>query len=226
MKLGDFLKNYVRNKAISQEKVKTYDDFLKSEGLDASGDRADTLAAALADYERDLPTYGATAEALSRSGLTESGYGDYLASVTEAGLLAASAEAEDAYREAENGQLQSYASYLEKEAEDRASLREKVLRAIENADVMYYDDAYSYAVTAGLGDADARAVAESAILREKRASMQDVLEKVLHHGYDQKTALRYAMASGLSAKDAARIASLAEDLRDKEDFYYDAKKGE
>lgn len=226
MKLGDFLKNYVRNKALSQEKVKSFDAFLATEGLDASGDRADTLAAALAEYERDLPTYGATAEALSRSGLTESGYGDYLASVAEAGLLAASAEAEDAYREAENKQLQSYASYLEREATERASLREKVLRAIENADVMHYDDAYSYAVTAGLGDADARAVAESAMLREQRASMQEILDKVLYRGYDQKTVLRYAMASGLSAKDAARIARLAEDLREKEEFYYDGKKGE
>lgn len=226
MKLGDFLKNYVRNKAISQEKVKSYDAFLATEGLDAAGDRADTLAAAVVDYERSLPTYGAAAESLSRSGLTEGGYADYLASVAEAGLRDASLAAEATFQRAENEQLSSYAAYLEKLESDRASLREKVLRAIENADVMHYSDAYDYAVTAGLGDTDARAVAESAILREKRASMQEILDKVLHNGYDHKTALRYALASGLSPNDAARIASLADDLRDKEDYYYDAEKGE
>ena len=67
-----------------------YQQWLKNQGLDIQGDYAQNVAKAQqayaqalaqnrAAYERQLGTYGAKAENLAQSGLSASGYSDYLA---------------------------------------------------------------------------------------------------------------------------------------------------
>lgn len=226
MSLGDFLKVYVRNKAIEGEKLLSFEEFEEFNGLSPDGERYDTLAAALGDYERSLAGYGASGEALSQSGLIESGYSDYLSRKAGVMLDSAVSEADKAYEESRGEAYRSYGEYLAGEEKENETLMQRVLRDVLNSDMMHYDDVYAYAVTAGLGDSDAKAVAESTMLRETRKSMRDILDRVLSHGFDHDTALRYAMAAGLSAKDARRIAELSDDMRDRSDYYYDAEKKE
>ena len=226
MSLGDFLKVYVRNKAIEGEKRLSYEEFESLNGLSPDGERFDTLAAALGDYERSLAGYGASGEALSQSGLTESGYSDYLSKKAEVAFGKAAAAADKAYEENKGEALRSYSEYLAGEEKASESRKQRVLREVLNSDMMHYDDVYSYAVTAGVGDKDAKAIAEAAMIRETRKSMRDILDRVLSHGFDRDTALRYAMAAGLSVTDARRIAELSDDLRDRTDYYYDADKKE
>jgi len=222
MSLGDFLKVYVRNKAIEGEKLMSYDEFESFHGLSPDGERFDTLAAALGDYEKSLAGYGASGEALSRSGLIESGYSDYLSDKAGVMLDQAEAAADRVYAESKAEALRSYGDYLAGEKKETESRKQRVLREVLKSDMMHYDDVYSYAVTAGVGDSDAKAIAEAAMIRETRNSMRDILDRVLSHGFDHDTALRYAMAAGLSVADARRIAELSDDLRDRTDYYYDA----
>lgn len=224
MSLGDFLKIYTRNKAIEGERLATYEEFERANGLSPDGERFDTLAAALGEYERSLAGYGVSAERLARSGLADSGYGDYLSDKAEVAFDTAAVAADKVYAEEKAEALRSYGEYLAEEEKAAQTLRQRVLREVLNSDMMHYDDVYSYAVTAGLGKSDAKAVAELTMIRETRNSMRDILDRVLSQGFDRETALRYAMAAGLSLKDAKAIAELSEDLRDRTDYYYDATK--
>lgn len=224
MNLGDFLKVYTRNKAIEGERLATYEEFERENGLSPDGERLDTLAAALGEYERSLAGYGVAGETLMRSGLAESGYGDYLSDKAGGAFDTAVEAADKVYQEEKAEALRSYSEYLADEEKTAQSLRQRVLREVLNSDMMHYDDVYSYAVTAGLGKSDAKAVAELTMIRETRNSMRDILDRVLTHGFDRETALRYAMAAGLSLKDAKAIAELSDDLRDRTDYYYDVTK--
>ena len=224
MSLGDFLKIYTRNKAIEGERLATYEEFERANGLSPDGERFDTLAAALGEYERSLAGYGVSGERLARSGLADSGYGDYLSDKAEVAFDTAAVAADKIYAEEKAEALRSYGEYLAEEEKAAQSLRQRVLREVLNSDMMHYDDVYSYAVTAGLGKSDAKAVAELTMIRETRNSMRDILDRVLSHGFDRETALRYAMAAGLSLKDAKAIAELSDDLRDRTDYYYDVTK--
>lgn len=224
MSLGDFLKVYVRNKALEGETVMSFDEFEHLSGLAPEGERLDTLAAALGEYERSLAGYGASGEALMRDGIKESGYSDYLSDKAAVTLDSVGEAADKLYKEKKLDALRSYGEYLADEEKASATLRQRVLREVLNSDMMHYDDVYSYAVTAGLGKSDAKAVAELTMIRETRNSLRDILDRVLSHGYDNETALRYALAAGLSLADAKRIAALSDDLRDRTDYYYDVTK--
>lgn len=108
-----------------------YQQWLKNQGLDIQGDYArnvakaqqayaQALAQSRADYERQLGTYGAQAENLAQSGLSASGYSDYLAGQAYAQQQAANVQAGQWLSSQEQSALQSaqktaqeqYANYL------------------------------------------------------------------------------------------------------------------
>lgn len=108
-----------------------YQQWLKNQGLDIQGDYAQNVAKAQqayaqalaqsrAAYERQLGTYGAKAENLAQSGLSASGYSDYLAGQAYAQQQAANVQAGQWLSSQEQSALQSaqktaqeqYANYL------------------------------------------------------------------------------------------------------------------
>ena len=108
-----------------------YQQWLKNQGLDIQGDYAQNVAKAQqayaqalaqsrAAYERQLGTYGAKAENLAQSGLSASGYSDYLAGQAYAQQQAANVQAGQWLSSQEQSELQSaqktaqeqYANYL------------------------------------------------------------------------------------------------------------------
>lgn len=110
-----------------------YQQWLKNQGLNIQGDYAQTVAQAQqqyaqalaqnkAAYERQLGTYGAKAENLAQSGLSASGYSDYLARQAYAQQQAANVQAGQWLSSQEQSALQSaqktaqeqYANYLSK----------------------------------------------------------------------------------------------------------------
>ena len=108
-----------------------YQQWLKNQGLDIEGPYqqkvqqaqqayAQSLAQNRAAYERQLGTYGAKAENLAQSGLSASGYSDYLSGQAYAQQQAANVQAGQWLSSQEQSALQSaqktaqeqYANYL------------------------------------------------------------------------------------------------------------------
>ena len=138
-----------------------YQQWLKNQGLDIQGDYAQTVsqaqqqyAQALAQnkaaYERQLGTYGANAERLAQSGLSASGYSDYLAGQAYAQQQAANVQAGQWLSSKEQSALQSaqktaqeqYANYLSqvnKQTEDIYSSLQSTGGKLSDEAKKYYE---------------------------------------------------------------------------------------
>lgn len=118
-----------------------YQQWLKNQGLDIEGAYqqkvqqaqqayAQSLAQNKAAYERQLGTYGANAESLAQSGLSASGYSDYLAGQAYAQQQAANVQAGQTLASSQQSALESaqgtaqkqYANYLSQVNEQAADI--------------------------------------------------------------------------------------------------------
>ena len=117
-----------------------YQQWLQNQGVDLQGQYAQSvkqaqqayaqaLAANKSAYEQQLTTYGAAAENLAKSGLSASGYSDYLAGQAYAAQQAANVAAGQKYAEQQQSALQNaqeqsqeayseYLSQVNKQAQD------------------------------------------------------------------------------------------------------------
>jgi hypothetical protein len=78
----EFDENLKKNEEIGnlniREGAMTYEEWMRAAGIDTQRDYNAAAKAAAKEYDRSLGTYGATAEAMGRAGLSGSGYSDYL----------------------------------------------------------------------------------------------------------------------------------------------------
>ena len=138
-----------------------YQQWLKNQGLDIEGAYqqkvqqaqqayAQSLAQNRAAYERQLGTYGANAESLAQSGLSASGYSDYLAGQAYAAQQAGNAKAGQALALSQQAALESaqetaqeqYASYLSqvnKQTEDIYSSLQSTGGKLSDEAKKYYE---------------------------------------------------------------------------------------
>lgn len=213
MTLEDFMRQYIRNAAIENQKTDSYADYILKNGTDPAPVYADTLKNAITVYEKSLPTYGEAAEKLGRGGMAGSGYGAYLEEA--AGEIMRSAE-ETAAKQAEAGARKNrsdYAAYLEGEREKAETLRKQVASSIGNKKIFDADTAYQYAVISGLGDSDAAATATVATAVARDEKKKEVTERAIRYGLGYQAAYRYAVACGLDGEAAEMIAEASEAAR-------------
>ena len=138
-----------------------YQQWLKNQGLDIEGAYqqkvqqaqqayAQSLAQNRAAYERQLGTYGANAESLAQSGLSASGYSDYLAGKAYAAQQAGNAKAGQALALSQQAALESahgtaqeqYANYLSqvnKQTEDIYSSLQSTGGKLSDEAKKYYE---------------------------------------------------------------------------------------
>lgn len=139
-----------------------YQQWLKNQGLDIEGAYqqkvqqaqqayAQSLAQNRAAYERQLGTYGATAESLAKSGLASSGYSDYLAGQAYAAQQAGNVQAgqtlalsqQAALESAQETAQQQYASYLSQvneQAQDIYSTLQSTKGELSDEAKKYYEE--------------------------------------------------------------------------------------
>lgn len=138
-----------------------YQQWLQNHGVDLQGQYAQSvkqaqqayaqaLAANKSAYEQQLTTYGAAAENLAKSGLSASGYSDYLAGQAYAAQQAANVAAGQKYAEQQqsalqNAQEQSQAAYSEylsqvnKQAQDIYSALQSTGGTLSEEAKKYYE---------------------------------------------------------------------------------------
>lgn len=141
-----------------------YQQWLQNQGVDLQGQYAQSvkqaqqayaqaLAANKSAYEQQLTTYGAAAENLAKSGLSASGYSDYLAGQAYAAQQAANVAAGQKYAEQQQSALQTaqeqsqeayseYLSQVNKQAQD-------IYTALQSTGGTLSDEAKKYYETVG-----------------------------------------------------------------------------
>ena len=110
-----FLETLANNKKIENTptNAKTYADYLTYTGRDPVGDYQAKVRQANLDYAKAMSTYGQNAEKLAKSGLSGSGYGEYLTGLAYAGKQSAVAGAQKDAKAALDQSFSSYGDYIE-----------------------------------------------------------------------------------------------------------------
>jgi hypothetical protein len=194
----------------------------KKESGQEEADRARLAAAS--EAARALVDYGASGEALARSGLADDGYADYLRRAAKAAREARVRAIEDERTSREREALSGYAKYLEdvRKAEgDRLVEAAEELLALKKNNVAKVDRIIKTATD------DSRA---AALLRHIRSSYEyipsesaatdvpSVISRIRTMGYSADRAYRYCKLVGYSDERAREIASFAtEDYKELSD---------
>lgn len=217
-KLEDFIKTYVENKRISSS-PQSYSDWLKSYGVDSSRILNEAFSDIETDYERAKSIYGTNAERLSAIGLTSSGYSDYLSGNAYATMQKRKTGAFKQYSENEEKNRSGFLDYVEgviKEHENALKAENdrfyKTVNGIMNAGIRDAKEAYNFAIEAGLSEEKAVAAAKTASEIGHRRLAEDTLSYIIGHGFNKTQAREYALAVGLSEKEAEDIAKYADSI--------------
>ena len=207
--LQDYIDKYLSdNKELTSPK--SYEEFIMHGGRGASVVGSEGKLSAEKSYARSLSTYGKRADRLGSDGLTGSGYARYIND-------AAKRQKEASYEMARGGELSiaaenrtGYAEYLAKLTEGAKKLRDDILDKLEGSMMTDYDSVYKLALTLGLPDKDADAVAklttETAIKKLSDKAILDVTEKRM----STAQAPKYAMSLGRPDSEVEKIANYAE----------------
>ena len=215
--LEDFIKNYIQSKAKSNT-AESYEAWLSKNGIDSERIYADSIRDITGDYKRAKSEYGSLAESLGKLGLTASGYSDYLNGKAYSEMQRRKSGARDKYAENEAKNRQGYAKYLEERAESESSKYKSIIKSISDAGIMNYDDAYNYAVSAGLSGQAAEVAAQNASDIVRKKARENVLKTIISENFNTKQAREYALALGLSESEADELADYANKIN--RDSYY------
>jgi len=207
--LEEFVENYISNKAKENEK-KSYADWLKSNGVESERIYADSVKDISGDYKRAKSEYGTLAESLWRLGLTSSGYSDYLSGKAYSEMQKRKTDAKALYNENEAKNKRGYSEYIEKLEKKTDESYESTVAAISNAGIMSYEDAYAYAIGAGLTAENAALAAKSAGDAVRKRVREKAIKTIIEKSFNKDQAREYALAVGLGEDVAKELGEYAD----------------
>lgn len=211
--LEDFIKNYVRNKSLT-ESNEGYSAWLKRNGADSAAIVSDGISRADTALKKAAASYGKSAESLGSLGLSRSGYADYVnrTAKKEYSDSLSALNADYAKNEAKN--LKIYESYLEAEKQKYRETYDAAVKSLEKSGIMNFDKAYEYALELGLSDDDARAAAEKSTSTLIDETRKKIISDIILNRLSSAEAKEYALVLGLDEKLASELGDIAYNLNE------------
>ena len=228
--LEDFIKTYLENKTIANQKD-SYESWAAKMGVDSKGIYERRLTDASTDYMKSKAEYGKISEALAGNGLSGSGYSDYITSRAYSDYQRAKDNAFSEYSENEiknrlgysnyvketdgkhDSLIKDYVGYLVKlENSDRDNAYIDTLTNIGKQNIIDYDTAYKLALESGLDETLAASVAEIGTSIVKNGIKTKVMDSVVRYSMNEDEARQYALSLGLDADTAEEIAEYADSI--------------
>lgn len=211
--LEDFIKNYVRNKSLTESK-EGYSAWLKKNGADSVGALSDGISRADTALKKASVSYGKSAESLGSLGLSKSGYADYLNNTAKKAYTDKLSTLEADYSKAEAKNQKGYESYLEAEKQKYQKTYDAAIKSLEKSGIMNFDKAYSYALELGLSDEDARGAAEKSTSMLIDATRKKIISDIILNHLGSAQTKEYALTLGLDEKMASELGDIAYDLNE------------
>lgn len=171
----------------------------------------DAYGAVARAYAKSSPT---VAERLGASGLSASGFRDYLEKTAAGERRMQTADAYADYLKAQSEARQGYAAYLDGYEKSLSTLKNRVTSYAKTNRVTDTDALRAYGKSLGLSDTVAEGVAKDAASFALRAMRESVLKAVVTYNMGEVQARTYALAQGLDSATAERIAHFAKAMRD------------
>ena len=152
--------------------------------------------------------------AKSLSGLTSSGYADYISDSSKRNTSAKLSEAKRQYGDSVASGIKSYRDYLAGYAEDYQKLYNSTVKTLRSEKITDPERAYARAVELGLSGTDARRAADETSAEVKDGLRADVMTAIVTKRLTQNQTRLYAVALGLSADAAEELAKYAYELNE------------
>ena len=186
-----------------KKRLKSYKEYA-GESLASSKSRLeDTLTQIEAEGRT---TRSARAERLSDSGLSSSGYSEYLKMREMKSSLAEENEAKRELLEAEANAYEGYAKYLNDYLNIQETAKNKFISQLIKDGVFDEREARRRAYDSGLSEENAEEAANLGSLIARKQAIKRASEYASTRNYSYKGAKHYALSLGLSEADAKRVA--------------------
>ena len=152
------------------------------------------------------------------SGLSSSGYADYISDTsrreTNAMLNEAKPGSAVSYHHSVASGIKNYKDYLTGYAEDYQKLYNSTVKTLRNEKITDPERAYARAVELGLSGSDARRAADETSAEVNDSLRADVMSAIVKKRLTQNQTRLYAIALGLSKDAAEELAKYAYELNE------------
>lgn len=209
--LEDLIKQYMSNNP-TYGSPDSYDVYKHKNGLDTAKSYQDAVGALYASYKKDLSSYGANSREISNKGLQKSGYSAYVDALADNSFKYGSKALSDAYKQAEEKNRLSYASYLDSFSNKQQSVKKSVMSHLIDNDIVDQNTAIAYGMNAGLSYDDAVAAGQSAYEVTRQKVLNEILKQTVSLGLDQRGAKMLAVKMGVTESDADAISKEVSEL--------------
>ena len=190
---------------IKSNKAKSYLAYLSEDGSNGLYAYRDKLSAAKAEKAMGDSDYGAAASMLLSSGLSNSGYGDYIKSQAEKRYLADISAAENQLKTAEYRNVSGYEKYLSDYDALQSKISKSVIKSISEGADFSFENALDKAISAGLTKNAASNAATEGIRIAKENAYLSALAFAKANNLTAKKAKDYVLFLGLDDRYAERI---------------------
>ena len=207
--LEDFVKNYLKNKAVT-ESPEGYAEWLRSNGVPADRIYANSMRDISTDYRQQRSEFGSNAENLASLGLSSSGYSDYINGKAYSEMQKSKRAARESYGTALSQNAADYKNYVDSINKAESDTFRAAVKEISGKGILNFDIAYNYALAGGLSDDAAKAAASAANELARSEIKERVTRTVLTQRLTERETLGYALALGLTEEDAKGLAKYAE----------------
>ena len=209
--LEDFIKNYVRNKSLTESK-EGYSAWLKKNGADSIGAISDGVSRADTTMKKASVTYGKNAEELDSGGLLRSGYASYINDAARKSYADSLSSLNEEYLKIEAKNLKGYEKYLENENRKHLEAYDAAVKSLEKSGIMDFEKAYGYALELGLNEKEARDAAEKTTASLIGETRKKVINDIILKRLGSAEAKQYALNLGLDEETANELAGIAYEL--------------
>ncbi len=205
---------------IKSNDKKSYLTYVYESGNHGIYDYYDKERKAKTDYALSDADYGAAASKLLSSGLSNSGYSDYIKSATDKSYAKSISSAVGARMADEYKNRSGYEKYLSDYDTMQSKIAQSLLKSIGDGNDFDFDRAYEKAISAGLSKSLAAATASQAILLAKRNTYLNAVAFAKANNLTAKKAKEYAKFLGLSEIYAERVyREVSEFGKEEKEFY-------
>ncbi len=198
----------------------TYNQYLAKNGIDSRSGYLDAVANAKVSRELSDISRGSIAESLFTSGLSKSGYADYLKGLREDDYSQNLSRAEREAAIADYKNASGYEKYLADYEKIQNEISNTFIEAFSKGDIFDYDEAYKQAVAAGLN----KEFATSAATRAIDAAIENTIERAIAfakiNSLSSKRAKEYAKSLGLSDFYADKVYQAISNFNENEKEYF------
>ncbi len=148
------------------------------------------------------------------SGLSSSGYADYISDTSRRETNVMLNEAKRRYGDSVASGIKNYKDYLTGYAEDYQKLYNSTVKTLRNEKITDPERAYARAVELGLSGSDARRAADETSAEVNDSLRADVMSAIVKKRLTQNQTRLYAIALGLSKDAAEELAKYAYELNE------------